>query len=147
MYKIFLLLVFCGNIFAKDIGIGVGIGTNSGASIKKWINEKIALEGFLSIIENYKALYLDILWHNYESIPPGDLTGKLPLTYGAGFQITSNQKNKTGIRLNIGIDYLFKEIPFDFFSTLSPTLIITEKIKLQLNVSLGLRYYLNNAKD
>ena len=46
-----------------------------------------------------------------------------------------------GIRVPLGVTYLFEEAPFDVFFELVPVLDLSPDVDLDINVAVGLRYY------
>jgi hypothetical protein len=67
--------------------------------------------------------------------------GKLPLYFGIGFRIRIGDEDRIGIRIPVGICYLFEQSPLDIFLELGPVLDLTPATKLRVTSSVGIRYF------
>ena len=73
--------------------------------------------------------------------------------YGAGGRIKlkdddnskerSNSDTRVGIRIPIGVTYIFENKPLDLFIEVVPILDVVPETDLRLNAALGIRYYFN----
>lgn len=132
---------------AEDgIGIGVIAGEPTGISIKKWTDGTHAFDAAvaLSLSSNDSfQFHADYLIHGISStINPPELKGRAPWYYGIGGRIKTNDNNThVGVRVPLGITYLFSDAPLDFFAEIAPVLDLTPDVDLDLNGAIGLRYY------
>ena len=147
---VFLLAASSANARTQDdFGIGIILGEPTGLSLKYWIDEEIAVDGALawSYSENDSfQLHGDYLIHNYEWLEAREM----PVYYGIGARLKFKDSDGRGrnendailgIRVPLGITYLFDEAPLDMFFELVPVLDIAPDVDLDLNAALGLRYY------
>lgn len=89
----------------------------------------------------YFCLYVDYLLKDNNVVKKVDFTGELPFLCGIGLKMNSyGKENGYGLRLILGFEYIFKEIPFNVFGTLSPTIDLKPKTSLYLSPSFGVRY-------
>jgi len=149
---IIVLLLAAASVNARtqdDFGIGVIIGEPTGLSVKYWLDEERAIDGAAawSYSENDSfQLHGDYLIHNDELLEANEL----PVYYGIGARLKFKDddgrgRNENGaifgIRVPLGITYLFDEEPLDLFFELVPVLDLAPDFDLDINAAVGLRYY------
>lgn len=111
---------------AGKFGVGVTIGEPIGASLKYFFNDTMAVDGALgwSTHENTDLyIHSDVLWHNFILIPVSQ--GQLPLYFGVGRLVrfrNNGDDNQVGIRVPVGLSYLFDNAPVDVFAEIGPAL-------------------------
>ena len=132
-----------------DFGIGFIIGEPTGFSLKYWLDEEIAIDGAAawSYSENDSfQLHSDYLIHNYDLLEADDL----PVYYGIGARLKFKDndgrgRNRNdaifGIRVPLGVTYLFDDAPLDIFFELVPVLDLSPDVELDINAAVGLRFY------
>lgn len=128
------------------LGVGVIVGEPTGISIKKWTDDTHAIDGAVAISlsnDDSFQLHADYLIHNIESsLNPPELKGSAPWYYGIGGRLRTNDGDThVGVRVPIGITYLFADSPLDFFAEVAPVLDFAPDVALDLNGAIGLRYY------
>jgi hypothetical protein len=128
------------------LGVGVIVGEPTGISLKKWTDETHAVDAGLAFSladDDSFQLHADYLFHQTESsLNPPELKGSAPWYYGIGGRLLFNDNDTHfGIRVPVGIDYLFAESPLDFFAEVAPVLDIAPDVELDLNAAIGLRYF------
>lgn len=141
--------LFSSNADARiqdGIGVGVIVGEPTGFSIKKWTDDTHAIDGAVAISlsnDDSFQLHADYLFHNSESsLNPPELKGSAPWYYGIGGRLRTNDGDThLGVRVPIGITYLFADSPLDFFAEVAPVLDIAPDFALDLNGAIGLRFY------
>ncbi len=126
----------------KDFGLGIILGEPTGISAKKWLDDKSALDGAVAwslVTPSSFHLHADYLYHNFNIF--NVKKGKLPLYFGIGFRIRIGDEDRVGIRIPVGICYLFEQSPLDIFFELGPVLDLTPATRLRLTSSVGIRYF------
>ena len=135
-----------------ETGLGVGIiaGEPTGISVKKWMSTTRAFDfaAAWSFSEN-KAfqIHVDYLLHNFSLLRSSDFKGRLPVYYGVGGRIklrntrTNDEDTSVGLRLPLGISYLFADAPLDLFVEVVPVLDVAPDTELDLNAAFGIRFY------
>src|SRR5258706_11060011 len=69
-------------------GAGVILGEPTGASLKYWLNDTMAIDGAIGASfyhETDLGIHGDILWHNFDLLPVP--RGKLPVYFGVGARV------------------------------------------------------------
>lgn len=141
-----LTVVFhCGTISAQDSGFGLGIvlGEPTGVSGKLWTEDSTAIDGAVAwSFEKKPTLYLhaDYLLHNFNLFKVEK--GKLPLYYGIGGRAKFEEKGKIGVRIPVGINYIFPNVPLDIFLEIVPLLDLVPSTEFGLSVAIGIRYFI-----
>jgi len=156
MRKIILILFFSiinlANLYCEDkrpvFGIGLCVGEPTGVSFKLWLTKENAFGSVVAWRGSDKTYFhCDYLTHNYKAIRKGELTGEIPRYWGIGIKIlsendTSKRKTSYGLRIPLGINYIFAEMPIDFYGELVPTIMFYPDTIGMIDASLGVRYYL-----
>jgi hypothetical protein len=136
---------------AGSLGIGIQVGSLTGADLKFWVGQNNAIElGAGSSAGNPLVVQAADLWHFYNIFHSDriDLENQLPLYFGIGGLIAGSNITPYGtvntqlaVRGITGISYLFSQEPFDLFLELSPTLYVSPTNIFSINTGLGGRYY------
>jgi hypothetical protein len=137
-------LIFISSIKAQSNGIGVGliVGEPTGISGKYWTGSTTAFDAALAwsfVDENAFQIHADYLFHNIRLITISE--GKLPFYYGIGARLKTANDIKLGVRVPLGLAYLFQNVPIDIFVEVVPILDLIPKTDFQINAALGARYY------
>lgn len=152
MYKYFtltvLVLLFSSKLVAaetKTFGLGVIVGEPTGVSAKYWMNERNALDAAVAwSFEGSNSLHIhaDYLFHNYDIINQ-PATATVPVYYGLGARVKSrsNRSDKVGVRIPVGVSYIFDQHPFDLFAEIVPIVDVSSSSGFSLNAAIGARYY------
>lgn len=127
------------------LGAGLMIGEPTGISLKYWQNEQNAIAGGLAwSLGQYDAIHLhaDYLWHNYSVFDEVD-EGVLPLYYGIGGRIIlAENESVLGVRVPVGMNYIFEEAPVGLFLELAPTVNLAPSTDFDIGGALGIRIHL-----
>ena len=150
-----LILIANSNAHALDnlserFGLGLILGEPTGVSMKYWLNKDEAIDGALAwtLSDNDSfQLHGDYLFHDYQL----SNSDQWPVYYGVGALLRfkhdegrHHDDNETifGLRVPIGMSYLFeKDTPFEFFFEVAPILEVAPDIDLDVNASIGIRFY------
>jgi hypothetical protein len=143
---IFLLLAAfsSGSLAAQDDGFGLGIilGEPIGISFKNWVGSRTAIDGGVAwSFSDYDSLHLhlDYLVHNFNILKANK--GKSALYYGIGGRLKIEGETRVGVRVPVGINYIFENAPLDIFIELAPVLDIVPGTEFRLTGGIGIRYY------
>jgi len=143
---IFLLLAAfsSGSLAAQDKGFGLGIilGEPTGISFKNWVGGRSAIDGGVAWSfsdDDSLHLHLDYLVHNFNIFKAKK--GKLALYYGIGGRVKIEEESRFGIRIPVGINYIFGDAPLDVFFELAPVLDLAPSTEFGLTGGIGIRYY------
>lgn len=130
---------------AKTFGLGLIIGEPTGLSAKYWLNERNALDAAVAwSFEGNDSFHLhaNYLFHNYSLINQ-PATASVPVYYGIGARVKnrSNRSDKVGVRIPLGVSYIFNDHPFDLFAEIVPIVDVSPSSGFSLNAALGTRFY------
>lgn len=125
-------------------GLGITIGEPTGISGKYVLSTRNAIAGAIAWSlddDNDVHLQADYLFHWYDEISIAK--GRLPIFAGVGGRIRfrENRDDDVGVRIPVGLAYLFEEAPFDAFVEIVPTLNLTPETDFELEAAIGGRYY------
>ena len=141
-----LMMIFAKPVSAQDHGFGMGLilGEPTGLSAKLWTSGDNAFDFAAAWSfkgDGHLLLQADYVWHFFELMPVP--SGKLPLYIGLGGRVVLADDPSFGIRVPIGIDYLFDDAPIDVFLELVPILDLSPATDFGIGGGLGIRYWFN----
>lgn len=153
-----VLLISFNLALAQDRGMGLGVilGEPTGVSLKGWITKTQAVDvGLAWSFGRHDALHVhwDYLFHAYNTFQVKE--GKLPIYFGIGGRFkfdddydlnNCDNDNRVGIRIPLGIDYLFEKVPVDIFLEIVPILDLAPETELDFNAGLGSRFFFEPGK-
>ena len=125
-----------------NFGAGVMFGEPSGITAKVWQGQRNAFDfGLAWSFEhtNTMTMQADYLWHNYNIIKVDE--GTMPIYYGVGGRVMVGNEGNVGIRVPIGVNYLFAHDPLGLFFEVAPILDLAPSTNFDLNADVGIRYY------
>ena len=138
------LLFLCVMSSAQDHGFGLGIvvGEPTGVSLKTWTGSRTALDFAVAWSFGRKDalhIHVDYLFHNFSlfDVEKGDLV----LYYGIGGRVKAVEKTRVGVRIPIGISYLFEKDPIEIFFELGPILDLAPSTDFTMTGGIGIRYF------
>jgi hypothetical protein len=124
-------------------GVGVMVGEPTGLSLKYWLNETWAIDGGIASSfhrDTGLQLHSDALWHAFDLFDVSE--GRLPLYLGVGGRVKFRDGDDVfGIRVPIGISYMFDHRPIDVFLEVAPILDLAPSVRGDFNVALGARFW------
>lgn len=158
--KIAVLLVFSGVLFGTaqaqttdGLGVGIILGEPTGLGLKKWLGNDRAIDAGVawSFSENESLhVHVDYLFHRFDVLTAA-VPGRLPVHFGIGGRLKfkdddekkkrNSDDNLIGIRVPLGVSYLFASAPIDLFAEIVPVLDVAPDTDFDLNAAIGVRYY------
>lgn len=141
---------------AQDSGLGIGIivGEPTGISLKKWTSATTAIDGAVAWAFDRNTsvqLHGDFLMHNFNLLKTD--VGRLPVYYGVGGRVKfdderrrgrdTDRHTRVGVRVPVGMAYLFDRAPVDVFLEIVPILDLAPSSDFGLNAAIGARYFFN----
>lgn len=125
-----------------NVGIGIMFGEPTGLSVKAWTGSSSALNigaaWSLSGRNEAVHMHVDYLFHTWF----GDVNrGQLGFYYGIGGRAIFAGDPTAGIRVPLGLNYVFENSPFDLFVEAVPILDLSPETKFAGNGAFGIRYY------
>ncbi len=137
----------------RGLGIGVIIGEPTGISIKKWTGGNNAFQAAAAwSFVGYESFQFqaDYLFHNFGLLNSSEMSGALPVYVGIGGRIklaenadnTDHNDALLGVRVPLGISYIFENTPLDIFLEVAPILDLVPATDFNIDGAVGLRFYL-----
>jgi hypothetical protein len=125
-------------------GLGIIVGEPTGIAFKGWLSSSTALDGGAawSFADNSNfAFHMDYLVHRFDWLDVSK--GQLPVYFGIGgrFKIRDDADDALGIRIPVGLNYLFEASPIDIFFEVVPILELTPETEFRLNAAIGVRFF------
>jgi len=149
MKKILIFVVLGGLLLpsgsiAQDSGLGLGIilGQPTGVSFKAWTARNQAVDVAVAwAFDREEAVHVhaDYLFHDFRLF--GVEKGEFVLYYGIGGRIKAESRTRFGIRIPIGLSYLFEDIPLELFFELGPIMDLAPSTLFRMSTGVGIRYY------
>lgn len=143
-----LVLAGLASYAAADYGTGLGVivGEPTGVSAKLWLGDMMAVDAAAAwSVSRYAALHVhaDVLYHNFELLKV--TSGSLPAYVGVGgrFKVARGEDDKAriGLRVPLGLEYLFDGLPLGAFLEVAPVLDLVPGTQFDVNGGLGARWY------
>ena len=128
----------------KKMGAGIILGEPTGVSLKYWLTEKTALDAGFAwsfVDENAFQIQADYLIHNFNLIKVSE--GKLPFYFGIGGRLKFSHDVILGVRVPLGLAYIFAHQPIDVFLEIVPILDLLPQTDFTISAAVGGRYYFN----
>ncbi len=131
-------------VFAQqhNFGLGIILGEPTGLSLKLWTGNSTAFDGAVAwSFGKNDAFHIhgDFLVHNYKLIKVSK--GRLPVYYGIGGRIKMEEESKLGVRIPVGLNYLFEDAPLDIFLEIVPVLELIPATDFSMNAAIGIRFF------
>lgn len=157
--SLFLCLWTISKAQQSGFGLGIVLGYPTGLSAKAWTGSDRALAfgaawggwGY----GGYFHVHADYLFHNFSLIPV--TTGKMALHYGPGLRLRSwsgdrywvggryidsrGGHTRLGLRIPVGITYMFDGAPVDIFLEVAPALDLIPGTSFNVDGGIGARFY------
>ena len=139
---LFLLGALAGRAQQSGFGLGIVVGEPTGISFKSWIGGNKAIDGAVAwSLRQPESFHLhaDLLLHNFQLMSVN--SGQLGLYYGIGGRVRFQNDPQLGLRIPVGLNYLFEGAPIDVFLEVVPILDLLPATDVEFNAALGARYF------
>ena len=141
---VLFVLLTLSTVQAQSSGVGLGliVGEPTGISFKYWTGSTTAFDAALAwsfIDEGAFHIHGDYIFHNMRLISVPE--GTLPFYYGIGARLKTSHDSRFGVRVPLGLAYLFQNAPVDIFLEIVPILDLTPKTDFSINAAIGARYF------
>ena len=137
------LMVFAGSAAAQgNFGLGIILGEPTGVSGKLWLTDRTAVDmaaAWSFSDEEAFHLHADYLLHNFDLISVSQ--GRLPIHFGVGARVKFEDESKLGVRVPVGLTYIFDGAPLDIFFEIVPILDLIPDTEFDANAAIGIRFY------
>jgi len=131
----------------KRFGAGIYLGEPVGATVKYWLNDTMALDGAAGLSSHsHSTLYVhgDVLWHKFNLFDISPAPGRLPLYFGVGGLVRlrdHGRRDTLGVRVPIGVSYIFDNLPIDVFAEIGPAIDVHPTFRGELTGGIGARFW------
>lgn len=138
------VLLLCETAMAENqFGLGITLGVPAGANGKYFIDKYNAVDagfGWSPDSDHDFHIYADYLYHIYSLIDAA--SGETPIYLGVGTRAVfrDDKDNKAGFRFPLGVDHLFKSVPFDVFAEIVPVFNVSPDTEFDLEGLVGARF-------
>lgn len=135
---------YSGGATDRKFGVGLLLGEPTGASLKYWLNDTLAIDGGVGCSfrhEDNLHLHADVLWHKFDLFHVDG--GQLPLYFGVGprLKVRDHAEDRFGVRGPVGVSYMFDDLPVDIFLEVAPVVDFTPKTRMEFTAGIGARYW------
>lgn len=130
-----------------NLGLGVIAGEPTGVSMKVWTTNRTAVDGAVAwSFDDAIHMHGDYLWHFFDRVDVDE--GYLPLYVGIGAraQIEDGGGDEFGLRIPLGVSYLFEDTPIDLFAEVAPVMNLAPDTDLEAEAGIGLRYFFGGIR-
>ena len=133
-----------GGASSHTFGLGVILGAPTGVSAKLWLGSNSAVDvGAAWGFGTHRhmpamSLHMDYLQH-FDVVHVSK--GRLPLYVGIGGRVWFAEEPVVGLRIPLGITYLFAGAPLDLFFEIAPIMDLVPGTELEGSAAIGVRYY------
>lgn len=130
--------------YAGHIGLGLMVGEPSGLNVKYWLNNTLALDaaagGSFRDDANF-YVHGDLLVHKFDLIPVPQ--GQMPVYIGGGVfaRFRDKRDNQVGIRVPVGVSYMFEQVPVDIFMEVAPGMDLAPSARADFTGGAGVRFW------
>ena len=128
-------------------GLGIIVGEPTGVSVKGWLTDRTAIDGAAAWAFSDEAalhIHADYLLHNFDLITVEQ--GKLPIHFGIGARVKFEDESRVGVRIPVGLTYIFDGAPIDIFFEVVPILDLIPDTEFDLNAAIGARFFFGQAQ-
>lgn len=131
--------------FDRRFEVGAIFGEPTGASLKYWFNDTFAIDGVLGWAFHQEDINFyvqsDVLYHFHDlfHVSRGELLPYVGLGVSAKFR-DHNRDDIWGLRLPIGVEYMFDHCPVSLFGEVAPVLDVSPGARGDFSVGVGARY-------
>ena len=141
-----LIFLFFGSALvysqSQDFGFGIQAGEPTGLSAKLWTGRENALDFAMAWSfegRDEMLMQADYVWHSFDVFNVS--SGELPLYFGIGGRAVFRDDPLLGLRVPLGIAYMFESAPLDIFAEVAPILNVIPSTDFDMGGGLGVRFW------
>ncbi|MES2746708.1 MAG: hypothetical protein V4655_14845 [Bdellovibrionota bacterium] len=146
LLTLFILLIGTSHAEAANrFGLGVVIAGPTGLTAEYIYGKNRDVAASLGWGDDSFHLNLDHHWNQPNLIKADGVP--INIYFGLGLRWISwngrndDSDNSIGLRLPVGIQHIFKEVPIQIFFELAPALILVDSTGFEIDLALGARYF------
>ncbi|MEJ2720747.1 MAG: hypothetical protein P8181_06345 [bacterium] len=142
-------MILAGSAAAQGtFGLGIVVGEPTGVSGKLWLSGRSAVDmaaAWSFRDEAALTLQADYLLHNFDLIDVEK--GQLPVYFGVGGRVKFENESKAGVRIPVGLAYIFEDVPLDAFFEIAPILDLVPDTDFAVNAAVGIRFFFGGSMN
>jgi hypothetical protein len=142
------VMLFAGSAVSQgSFGLGIIVGEPTGVSAKFWVTDRTAIDAAAAWSFSDEAalhLHADYLLHNFDLINVEQ--GRLPIHFGIGGRVKFEDESRVGVRIPVGLTYIFDGAPVDIFFEVVPILDLIPDTEFDLNAAIGARFFFGQVQ-
>lgn len=140
-----LCVLLPATALARPDGVGLGliVGDPTGVSAKFWLGPRSAIGSALAwSSDDNEEIHLQVDYQRHDFGLFDVDRGSLPVYYGIGGRlILDDNQDGLGVRIPVGLDYIFEGNRFDVFMEVAPVLELTPDSDVTAEAGFGARYF------
>lgn len=129
-------------LLGNEVSVGMATPAPNGLSAKFWMSRETAIDLFSEwdTTNKHFQMHADYLTHDFQQFEMEEAT--MPLYFGFGLRLRTTESSATqiGIRIPIGVSYLWTTAPIDFFAEVGPRANVIPQTSFAVDLMIGLRY-------
>ena len=128
---------------AGALGLGLILGEPTGLSLKQWVSVRTALGGAAAwSFEDEAAFHVHVDYLLHGPVEAEGEAGRLLYYFGLGGRLKAEEDDsRFGVRVPLGVDYVFAVSPLDIFLEVVPMLDLAPGTDFHVNGGIGIRYF------
>lgn len=127
---------------AGQLGVGVELGEQNGATAKYWVNDTQAVDLGLGESDGDFSAHASYSWHAWDILPKPP-RGTLGVYAGLGARIRDDE---FGLRPSAGLDYWVENHPIEAFFEGAPVFRLSPDTGVDYTAVIGVRFYFDAAR-
>lgn len=150
MGRITVVLVFAAVVCsavssacAGSFGLGIILGEPTGVSFKQWITRANAVDAAAAWSFDSPGafhVHMDYLYHRGVDVESD--AGGFMFYFGIGGRFKAEEnETRLGVRVPLGLDYVFDDAPLDLFFEVAPIMDLAPETEFRVNGGFGIRYF------
>jgi len=129
-------------LLGNEVSIGMATPAPNGLSAKFWMSRETAIDWFSEwdTTNKHFQFHADYLTHDFQQFEMEGAT--MPMYFGFGLRLRTTETSATqiGIRIPIGVSYLWGIAPIDFFAEVGPRANVIPQTSFAVDLMIGVRY-------
>jgi hypothetical protein len=130
--------------YVGKFGAGIILGEPTGVSAKYFLNDRMAVDaaaGWSLHDDSEFYMHGDLLFHSFDLIPVQ--SGRMPVYVGAGgfVRFRDDDDTQAGVRVPVGVSYMFEKAPVDIFVEFAPGIDLTPSTRADFTGGIGVRFW------
>ena len=127
---------------SREFGLGIQLGEPTGLNGKLWTGRTNAVD--FAVAWSFEGrdemvMQADYVWHSFDVFPVSK--GELPLYFGIGGRAILKNDPVLGVRIPVGLAYMFESAPLDIFMEIAPILNVIPSTDFDAGGGLGIRFW------